>query len=124
MAKAEKTLERVYNIPLRKEYLKVPYWKRTKKAVVATRQFLQKHLKAKEVKLGTKLNEVLWEKGIKNPPHHIKVTVVKDEKGIVKAELFGYVPKVKEKSIKPAKAITEKTLSEKVAEPEKKEEKK
>ncbi len=90
MAKTtEKTLERTYTVPLRKEYMKAPRWNRTKKAVTALRQFLAKHMKAEEVKLSKELNEKLWQHGIKNPPHHVKVKAVKDEKGVVTAELFG-----------------------------------
>lgn len=100
-----KTLERTYNIPLRKEYLKVANWKRTKKAVSAVRQFLKKHMKAEEVKLGKHLNEELWKHGIKNPPHHIKVTALKDEKDIIRAELFGHKIDTgkKEEKKKPSK---------------------
>ena len=29
----EKAVERTYNVPLRKEYMKAPRWKRTKKAM-------------------------------------------------------------------------------------------
>jgi|SRR3989339_709909 len=107
-AKTEKNLERVYNIPLRKQYLKVPRWKRTKKAVVAVKQFLQKHMKTESVKLGPKINEELWKNGIKNPPHHIKVTVIKDEKNVANAELFGYQPKVSKESGKKKKESSEK----------------
>ena len=85
----EKLLERVYNIPLRKEYRKVPRWKRTKKATTALKEFLQKHMKSEDVKLGKEINEELWKHGIRNPPHHVKVTVTKDSEGVVKAELFG-----------------------------------
>jgi len=98
--KEEKVIERTYNVPLRKEYQKVPRWKRTKKAVTALRQFLQKHMKSDNVKLGKELNEKLWKHGIKNPPHHVKVTVTKDEKGEVKAELFGVEKKVAKKQVK------------------------
>ena len=84
-----KTLERTYNVPLRKEYMKAPRWNRTKKAVTALRQFLAKHMKSEEVILSRELNESMWKHGIKNPPHHIKVKAVKDDKGVVKAELFG-----------------------------------
>ncbi len=105
MAKGKETikLERTYNVPLRKEFRKVPRWRRTKKAVDALRQFLVRHMKSENVKLGKELNEELWKHGIRNPPHHIKVNVTKDEKGEVKAELFGVgkevreVPKKKEK---------------------------
>ena len=83
------TLERVYNVPLRKEYQKSPRWRRTKKAVSALREFLMKHMKSEEVKLGKEINELLWQHGIKNPPHHVKVTATRDEKGVVHAELYG-----------------------------------
>ena len=98
MAKTQdaKTLERVYNVPLRKEYRKGPRWKRTKKAVRALREFLTKHMRSENVKLGKELNEELWKHGIRNPPHHVKVTATKDEKGVVKAELFGVEKKTKE----------------------------
>src|SRR3989338_974881 len=90
MAKTEtKALERTYTVPLRREYLKVPNCNRTKKAVLALRQFLAKHMKSEDVRLSTTLNNELWKHGIKNPPHHVKVTVSKDEKGAVTAELFG-----------------------------------
>ena len=89
MAKTtEKTLERTYNVPLRKEYMKAPRWNRTKKAVTALRQFLAKHMKSEKVLLSKELNEEMWKYGIQNPPHHVKVNAVKDDKGVVKADLF------------------------------------
>jgi large subunit ribosomal protein L31e len=93
---AEKTkntipeLKRTYNIPLRKEYLKVPLYKRAKKAVTAIRQFLMKHMKSQDVRLGQNLNLKVWERGIKHPPHHVQVNVTKDKEGIVHAELVGF----------------------------------
>ena len=80
--------ERIYNIPLRVEWLKVPRYRRAKKAVRAVKEFLVKNMKTEEVRLGRYLNLRLWERGIKNPPHHIKVRVSKDDKGIATAELF------------------------------------
>ena len=82
-------LERVYTIPLRKWVQKAPRYRGAKRAVAAVRKFLQKHMKSEEVKLGKFLNLELWKHGIRNPPPRIRVTVVKDEKGIVKAELYG-----------------------------------
>lgn len=69
--------------------MKAPRWNRTKKAVIALRQFLAKHMKSENVLLGKELNEEMWKHGIQNPPHHVKVKAVKDDKGVVKAELFG-----------------------------------
>ncbi len=108
MAKTEtKTIERTYTIPLRKEYSKVPRQKRTKKAVTAVKKFLQKHMKSEQVKLGKNLNEELWKHGIRNPPHHIKITTIKDEKGVVKAELFGHQIETKKKEEKKPSKLQE-----------------
>ncbi len=96
------TLERTYTIPLRREWLKAPKYKRAKRAVAAVRNFLcrhmkvEKHLATKELKLGPQLNLEIWKHGIKNPPSRVKVNVSKNDKGIVYAELFG-APKYEEK---------------------------
>lgn len=82
-------LERVYNVPLRKEFLKVAKFKRSKKAVKALAQFLVRHMKSDKVKIGRHANMKIWERGIKNPPHHIKIVAKKDEEGNVFAELEG-----------------------------------
>jgi len=83
--------ERTYNIPLRREWLKVPRYKRTKKAVSALREFIVRHMKvdAEKVKIGKSINNELWKHGIKNPPHHIKVIITKDDEGKVTAEVAG-----------------------------------
>jgi len=90
-------LERTYNVPLRREWLKAPKYKRAKKAVTALRQFLIKHMKPGldkdgkyKFKIGKQLNLHLWKHGIKNPPHHVKINVTKDDDGVVKVELFGH----------------------------------
>lgn len=90
------TTDRVYNIPLRQEFQKAPKYKRAKKAVSAIKEFLVKHMKSDNIKIGTSINLKVWENGIKNPPHHVKVSVTKDDKGEVKAELFGIEVKKKE----------------------------
>ena len=92
MAKKEESkivLERTYNVPLRKEYLKKPRYKRAKKAVSALREFVEKHMKSNDVKIGKHVNNQIWARGIKNPPHHVKVVCTKDSEGLVKVEMFG-----------------------------------
>jgi len=106
-------IERVYNVPLRKEWLKVPKYKRAKKAVAALREFLQKHMKSENVKLGPELNKIVWVHGIKNPPHHVKVTVIKQDDGRVDAELFGYKAKITQAKTKKS-AVTKTKISETV----------
>jgi large subunit ribosomal protein L31e len=91
MAKKEETtkivLERVYNVPLRREFLKVASWKRTKKATKALKEFISKHMKSDNVNLGKFVNKELWKHGIKNPPHHVKISAKKNDKGRVDVEL-------------------------------------
>ena len=85
-------LERTYIIPLRREWLRVPKYKRAKRAVHAVQNFLKRHMKAGDlsnIKLGRFLNEAIWARGINSPPHKIRVNVRKDDKGIVFAELYG-----------------------------------
>jgi len=89
-------LERTYTIPLRREYLKTPKYRRAKKAVRAVREFMQKHMKTEEVLIGPKLNMALWANGIRNPPHHVKVNATKNNEGEVRVELFGFEFKKKE----------------------------
>ena len=97
-------LERTYTIPLRREYLKAPKYRRTEKASRALRDFLVKHMKSENIKIGKYLNEFLWMHGMKNPPHHVKVNVAKIE-GAVYAELFGKPLKIgKEEKKKEEKA--------------------
>lgn len=98
-----KTIERTYNVPLRKEFLKVPRWRRTEKAITALKQFLAKHMKSEEVKLSKDVNEEIWKHGIRNPPHHVKVNVSKDAEGVVKAELFGVKKEGKKKETEKPK---------------------
>ena len=103
-------LERVYNIPLRKEFHKVPEYKRSKKAMRAIKEFLVKHMKSDKVKLTRFLNTKIWEHGIKNPPHHVKVIAKKDEEGNVIANLEG-APE--EKKVEQVKKKAEKKEEEK-----------
>ena len=85
-----KEIKRTYNIPLRKDFHKKPAYKRSKVAIRVIKDFLQKHMKSDNIKLGKHLNENIWKDGIKAPPHHIKVDVIKDKEGEVTAELFGH----------------------------------
>ena len=111
MAKKEiKMIERTYNVPFRKEFQKVPRWQKSQKAVKALRQFLSKHMKSDNVKIGKSINEEMWKHGIKNPPHHVKVNVTKDDKGEVKAELFG----MKKKEDKKGKKVKIEKVEKKV----------
>ncbi len=109
-------MQRVYTIPLKKVKRKSRSG-RSSYAVRFVREFLERHLKAEEVKLGKNLNEFIWKNGLKKPPRRIRViaeTEEKDGKTIVKAELEGYKYKAFKPKKKEEKGVAEK-LKEKVA---------
>jgi len=95
-------LERIYNIPLRKEAFKAPTYVRAVKATKFLREFLERHTKSDNIKIGKYLNQKILERGRKKPPHHVLVKVVKDENNIVRAELVG-APEEKQVSVKEIK---------------------
>ena len=85
MAKKEEAskviLERSYVIPLRRETLKVPPFKKANKAIRTVKQFISRHMKSDNVVVGKYLNLDVWKHGAKNPPHKVKVTAQKTTKG-------------------------------------------
>ncbi|HOI19319.1 MAG TPA: 50S ribosomal protein L31e [Candidatus Woesearchaeota archaeon] len=83
--------EKIYVIPLRRIFSGFPKYKRANKALRGVREYLEKHLKTDKIRIGKGLNDEIWKHGIKEPPHHVKVSAKKDKDGIVSAELFGYV---------------------------------
>ena len=104
--------EKVFTIPLRDAFL-APRTSRAKKASTIVRQFLERHMKSEDVKIGESLNKQIWSRGIQKPPRRVKVHVVKNEEGTVFAELVG-------KDIKTPSKEELKKKKEKMAEKEKK----
>lgn len=97
-------IERIYNVPLRRAFQRVARNKRAKKAIKTLKEFLIKHMKSEDVKIGPKANETVWSRGIQKPPHHIKVKVIKENE-IVIAEIpeffddfYAYLNKKSEKT--------------------------
>ncbi len=103
-------MERTYTIPLRKGWLKAPRYRRAKKAVNTLKEFLVRHMKSEDVRVMPELNLEIWKHGMKNPPSRVKVNVSKDDKGVVKAQLFGVsmVQEVKEEKKGIVKKLAEK----------------
>ena len=110
-------IKRTYNIPLRSWFSKKPKYTRAKVAIRAVKDFLKKHMKSENINLGPKLNEKIWKNGIKNPPHHIKVEVIKNDDGYVTAELFGH--KYISNKVEEKKESFKDRLMNKVSGPEK-----
>ena len=107
MAKKEESskivLERTYVIPLRRETLKVPNFRKANKAVKSVREFISKHMKSENVVIGKYLNLKIWKHGAKNPPGKVKVNAAKDDKGKVFVEIVGAPKEAKVEEKKPAK---------------------
>jgi len=104
--KTEK-VEREYIIPLRARGKAVPRYKKTPKAIKTIKEFLARHMKIKDrdlskIKIDKYLNEQMWARGIKRPPHKIKVKAIKEGE-IVKVELVDYSTKLKFKKLREEK---------------------
>jgi len=125
---------REYIIPLRERCRTVPRYKKTNKAVRTVKEFLVRHMKIRDrdldkIKVDVYLNEFLWKRGIKNPPHAIKVKAIK-EGDIVRAELAEMPKKLEQKKARETKReetgkkVAEKKKAEKKEEEKPAEEKK
>ncbi len=117
------TIERIYTVPLRRGILTAPRTRRAKKAVLVLGAFVKKHMKCSEYKLSEKLNEHIWQNGMRNPIMKVKIIATKTDKGDVSVRLFGEeapkevkkseVAKIAKKPIKkdeakPAEVVAEK----------------
>jgi large subunit ribosomal protein L31e len=97
------TTTKNYIIPLRKSFQQAAPLKRTPKALRAVKDYLMKHCKVEDVKLGKHLNEYIWAKGITNPPHKVSVVVLIDAT-TAKAELEGFTYEEAKKIVKKQEA--------------------
>jgi len=111
MAKKTETkiekIEREYVIPLREKGRSVPRYKKTPKAVKTVKEFLVRHMKIRDrdlnkIKIDRFVNEALWFRGIKNPPHKIKIKAIK-QGDIVRVEAVEIPEKLKFKKAREEK---------------------
>ena len=103
--------EKLFTIPLRKEFLKAPKYQRTKRAVSAVRAYMVRHMKTDQIKIGKELNLLLWSQGGKHPPSRVKVKA-KIEEGVATVELVDYPFPSKEKLV-TKEGLKEKLLKKK-----------
>ncbi len=105
-------LEREYNVPLRKGWLKVPKYKRAAKAVKTLKQFIARHMKIydrdlRKVKIDITLNNEIRFRGMKKPLSQVKIKAKKFDDGIVKVELLNIPDPLKFKKSKQEKKSAE-----------------
>lgn len=106
--------ERIYTIPLREAYLK-PKTKRAKIATRIIKEFLAKHMKCENIKMGSSINHSVWARGIQKPPRRVRIHVTK-ENDIVYSELIDVEIKTPSKEEVKKKAQKEKAKKEKIKE--------
>ena len=117
------TKEQLFTIPLRDAYSPGNRPKRAKIAGRMVREFLEKHTKTEDIKIGNSINNALWARGIQKPPHSVRVHVLKSDK-ILYAELIGVEikPPTAEESKKKQAKTTDKKNKIKEARKERKKE--
>ncbi|OGS55898.1 MAG: 50S ribosomal protein L31e [Euryarchaeota archaeon RBG_19FT_COMBO_56_21] len=89
-------LERVFTIPL-KITKRVPKTKRAPRAIKEIKAFVRKHMgqkgrsaeeeEQKDVWVDYRLNELLWSRGIENPPSKVRVKAIRFEDGLIEVSL-------------------------------------
>lgn len=124
--KNETKFEREYVIPLRHRWQIVPRYQRTNKAVRTVKEFLVRHMKIRDrdldkIKIEKSLNELIWMRGIKNPPAKVKVKAIRDGdivrvEGLELSERLKFKKSREEKLENSAKEVAKKKKSEKVSE--------
>jgi len=100
-------IEREYIIPLREKTRPASRYKKTPKAIKSIKEFLVRHMKIRDrdlnkIKIDKYLNEYLWNRGIKNPVHKVKVKAIKQGE-IVRVELVNVPDKLKFKKLREEK---------------------
>jgi large subunit ribosomal protein L31e len=101
--------ERLFTVPLRKEFLKVPSNKRARRSVATIRSHLSRHMKTPEsdVRLSGKLNDTIWTRGAAKPPGKIRLKASFDAStGHLNAMLPDEKPPEKDKKGKSKDAAT------------------
>jgi ribosomal protein L31E len=106
--KADKVAdERLFTIPLRREWLKVPMNRRAKRSAAAIRAHLSRHMKVPErnIRISAGINDTLWARGAGKPPARIRLKASLDASGILHAGLPDEKPPEaeKKKGEEPAK---------------------
>ena len=92
-------VERVFTIPLSVTRL-VPRTKRAPRAIKEIKEYVRRHMtdksaveedeekgERKDVWLDYRLNELIWKRGIENPPNKVRVKAIRFEDGLIEVSL-------------------------------------
>jgi ribosomal protein L31E len=128
-AKQPAAEERLFTIPLRREWLKTTMNRRARRSIATIRGHLSRHMKVpeKDIRVSVKLNDSIWVRGAGKPPAKIRLKASLDAStGLLHARLpneeaprpekkpaKGEKPADKEKAVAAVKEAAEKAMSEK-----------
>lgn len=89
-------LERIYTIPLTVTK-QIPRTKRAPRAIKEIKEFVKRHMmeevpdeekkEKKDVWVDYRLNELIWARGIENPPSKVRVKAIRFEDGLIEVSL-------------------------------------
>jgi len=77
MVKSSKPLCREYTVHIHKYVHGVQFKKRAPKALRSLKDFARKAMRTTDVRIDTTVNKFLWSRGVKNPPHRIRVRLTR-----------------------------------------------
>jgi ribosomal protein L31E len=127
-AKQPAAEERLFTIPLRREWLKTTMNRRARRSIATIRGHLSRHMKVpeKDIRVSVKLNDSIWVRGAGKPPAKIRLKASLDAStGLLHARLpneeaprpekkpaKGEKPADKEKAMAAVKEAAEKAMSD------------
>jgi len=88
-------LERVFTVPLTVTR-QIPKTKRAPRAIKEIKEFIRQHMidkgsdkeeQLKDVWIDFRVNELIWARGIENPPRKIRVKAIRFEDGLIEVSL-------------------------------------
>ena len=89
-------VERVFTVPLRMTK-QIPKTKRAPRAIKEIKEYVRQHLAdksmskddlpEKDVWIDYRLNELIWSRGIENPPSKVRVKAIRFEDGLIEVSL-------------------------------------
>ena len=73
--------EKIVTLNLRKDLIKTPRWKRSKRALKLLREKIRRIAKTEIVKIDRAVSEKIWARGVEKPPMKLRLRIRKiDEK--------------------------------------------
>ncbi|HEX7391810.1 MAG TPA: 50S ribosomal protein L31e [Thermoplasmata archaeon] len=88
-------LERVFTVPLTVTK-QIPKTKRAPRAIKEIKDFVRQHMidkgsdkeeQLKDVWIDFRVNELVWSRGIENPPRKIRIKAIRFEDGLIEVSL-------------------------------------